>query len=134
MRITNELKSYVIGKVAEIIPKPISETEANNVFEAAEKVRAEYRTFIEAHTEEFIKDHQSDPMLEGCLIEFSMPRYPTISVYVKDSPAVKQWDADKKEYDAFKIMAESKIFALLSVQKEVLDLDTFIANVIASIK
>lgn len=134
MKLTNELKSYVTSKVAEIIPKPTSEAEANKVQEAAREVATEYREFINAQTEEFIKSKMSDPIFEGCSIAPGSLRYVSLNVNFNESPAVKQWYDDKKEYDAFRGKVESKVFALLSVQKEVSDLDTFIANVIASIK
>ena len=134
MKLTNELKTYVTSKIAEIIPKPTSEAEANKVQEAARAICTEYREFINAQTEEFIKSRISDPIFEGCSIAPGTMRYISLNVNFNESPAVKQWYSDKEEYDAFRGKVESKVFALLSVQKEVSDLDTFIANVIASIK
>lgn len=134
MRLTNELKTYVTSKIAEIIPKPTSEAEANKVQEAARAISAEYREFIDSQTEEFIKSRMSDPIFEGCSMTPGSIRYCSLNVNFNESPAVKQWYSDKAEYDTFRGKVESKVFALLSVQKEVSDLDTFIANVISSIK
>ena len=136
VKITNELRSYVHDKVDAIVPKPIAEDEANKVKEALKNLQNDYSSFIEARTKEFIEEAYKFEIFKGCVIEPSsyIRRSITLNTNCSDSPVVKEFeDALRERYD-FCGKAEQKIIALLSVQKEVSELDAFIASVISTIR
>ena len=137
MKITNELRSYVASKLNEIIPEPTSKVERDAVMDAANDARDDYLEFLNTKAAEYCSIVKSKyPCLADCEISYIVPSYhkPTLSIDTSDSAAVKQYNEDFKEYTEFKDKAENKIMALLSVQKEVSDLDSFIVSVVSTIK
>lgn len=135
MKITNELRNYVHGKVDAIVPRPISEDEANKVKEALENLQDDYTAFIEARTKEFIEEAYKFEIFKNCVIKPShYARRFVLSTDCSDNPVIKEFEDALKERCEFCSKAEQKIIALLSVQKEVTELDAFIASVISTIR
>ena len=84
---------------------------------------------------EFIEKELRNPLLAGCTLEpssgYRNPHH--LSTDCKNSPVVKEFEEDLKAHRDFTQRINEKAFALLSVQKEVSDLDTFIANVVETV-
>ena len=133
MRLTNELRDYVHTKIAKIIPEPSSKEAAQDVNEAASKLRLDFQEFLSAQIDTYLSKTRGLEIFEGCTINV-YGGVPNISVTTTGSPAVMQWLEDQAECSTFKLEIAQKVFALLSVQKEVEDLDKFIENVVASIR
>ena len=134
MRITNELRAYLTAKVTEIIPEPTSKEDAQKVYNALANLNTQYRLYIEQKTQEFIEEAFKNPIFKGCLIEPCSYGKPSLSTGTGSSPTVLQHCADNAECNKFRESAVQKIIALLSVQKEVSDLDSFIVSVVSTIK
>lgn len=135
MRLTNELREYVQRRVAEIVPEPLSKADADAVKEECKAVSKRYREYMAEKAAEFIEKELRNPLLTGCDLKpgtgYGEPHY--ISIAYSNSPVVQGFEEDLKAHRDFTQRINEKVFALLSVQKEVSDLDTFIANVIETV-
>ena len=137
MKITSELRSYVASKLNELISEPTSKVERDAVLNAANDARDDYLAFLNSKAVEYCSIVKTKyPCLADCEISYYVSTYhkPTLDINTANCSAVKQYDEDYKDYMSFMNKAESKILALLSVQKEVSDLDSFIISVVSTIK
>lgn len=134
MRITNELRSYVTDKVSKLIPEPNSVEAYNEVHEAAARLIKDFEEYMDAQANAYIKKAQGLEIFEGCDISRVFYGRHAISVGTSKAPAVMQYNNELAECVKFRETVTQKAFALLSIQKEVEDLDKFIENVVASIR
>ena len=134
MKITNELRTYVQREVQKLIPEPLSKEDSDKVYDALAKLNTDYSKFIEQKTQEFIDEAFKNPIFEKCHIGPSRYRITPLDTGVGESPAVLQYDADSKECNEYREKVESKIFAILSVQKEIDNLDSFIYDTVINMK
>lgn len=137
VKITSELRYYVASKLNELIPEPTSKVERDAVINAANDARDDYLAFLNDKAKEYCDIVKTKyPCLADCEISYIVPTYhkPTLDISTSNCSAVKQYNEDFQAYTEFKDKAESKLLALLSVQKEVSDLDSFIVSVVSTIK
>ena len=134
MRITNELRSYVTDKISKLIPEPNSAEASNEVYEAAARLIKDFGEYMDAQADAYIKKAQALEIFEGCDISRVTYGRHSISVSAAKAPAVMQYNDELAECVKFREAVSQKAFALLSIQKEVEDLDKFIENVVASIR
>jgi hypothetical protein len=137
VKITCELRSYVASKLNELIPEPTSKVERDAIIDAANDARDDYLAFLNDKAVEYCSIVKTKyPCLADCEISYIVPTYhkPTLDINTSNCSAVKQYNEDYKDYNDFMTKAESKVMALLSVQKEVSDLDSFIVSVVSTIK
>lgn len=132
MKITNELRDYVKRRVDEIIPLPTSKAEADSVKDRCQELSDEFTKFMSEKEAEFIALISTEPDLEGVVFEGVSTHHS--KYYLKcswdNNPALQRYKQDSKLQIEFKQRVIEKIVALLSVQKEIDNLDAFIANAI----
>lgn len=131
MKLTNELREYVQRRMVEIIPEPTSKEDAEAVKQECRLATERYEAYMKAKSEEFIKEELKTKLLEGCKLEPTRT-YGVLRTDWAASPAVKKYEEESREQTEFRQRINEKIFALLSVQKEIDDLDAFIMRVVES--
>jgi hypothetical protein len=134
MRITNELRSYVNSRIDAIIPEP-SKDDLDRLNKFVESVKLDFEKVMSGHIQKYIDKFVSEnPDFVDCGVCYNVFREPTLGIAVHKHRISKEYNRQIQEYASFKQSVVEKCIALLSVQKEVEDLDTFIANVVASVK
>lgn len=132
MKLTNELREYVQRRMVEIIPEPNSKEDAEAVKAECQLLKERYEAYMEAKSKEFIKEELKNKLLEGCIVEpvgaYSV--YGSLRTDWRGAPAVKKYEEESREQTDFRQRINEKIFALLSVQKEIDDLDAFILHIV----
>lgn len=134
MRITRELKEYVISQVDALVPVPTSKEDLDKVIDAVGKLSSEFNKHMQKAEREFIEQALKDPLLEGVVLYPCKNHDGTyrLSDNIRHSPASKIYAEDEAEYYKFKREISQRIIAMLSVRKEIDDLDTYIKNIITS--
>jgi hypothetical protein len=134
MRITNELKSYVNSRIEALIPAP-SGDELKDLNKFVESVKLDFKKIMDTRAQEYVDQFiKENPDFAECDVQSDAYRHHVLNINVQKHPVSKEYNRQIEEYGEFKQNVTVKCIALLSVQKEVEDLDTFIANVVSSIK
>ena len=133
MKVTKELREYISNKVNVLIPEPISKADADEVLAEVNRTREEFSIYMNAMAESFIAEVKKNPKLEGCDISNNIHKH-SLNISAAQSKVLQQFHKDYEDCIQFRNSAAQKIIALLSVQKEVSDLDNFIISVISTIK
>lgn len=132
MRITKELKEYVTSRVEALVPAPTSKEDVDRIKDAAEEVSSEFDKYMQKAEREFLEQTFKNPLFEGVEL-FCHRNYDgsyRLSTDIRKSPASVTYAEEDAEYYKFKQEVSQKIIAMLSVRKEVSDLDSYIENII----
>lgn len=136
MKLTNELRDYVNRRISETIPEPASKQDFLDVKKTCDDLETQYHTYMSECAKKFINVLKDDPSLKDISFEASV-EYRVRDGYtyklssdISKHEAVQQYHTDSEQYRQFRERVSEKIYALLSVQKEVSDLDAFINHAI----
>ncbi len=132
MRITKEIREYVTRRVEALVPAPISKEDVDRIEDAAKDASSEFDKHMQKAEREFFEQAFKNPLLEG--VELYPHRNYDGTYYlardIRKSPASVTYTEEEAEYCKFKQEVSQKIIAMLSVRKEVSDLDSYIENII----
>lgn len=126
MKITNEIREYVTTKVDSRLPKPTSKDMHDEVYSKLKYYVEQHRIAVEQLTDDFIKKVMEDSVLEGCEFRKLSHRMVSLSYDVKDNPYVAEYVKDHDEYEKFKSELILKVLAIISVKKDMDDIDNLI--------
>lgn len=132
MRITKELREYVTSRVEALVPAPISKGDVDEVINATKDLSSEFNKHMQKAEREFIEQALKNPLLEGVDL-YPHRNYDNTYCLTNDirrSPASITYTEEEAEYYKFKQEVTQRIIAMLSVRKEVSDLDSYIENII----
>ena len=133
MRLSNELREYVSRYLAEHLPEPSSKAERDIVHEESQRARKEYEEYMQAAAEHFVAEWcRVHPTWTG---HMEPQRHASYYLYTDPESmlACREYNDDMRERCDLIDRIRQKVYAMLSIAKEVSDLDEFIDNIIKTI-
>lgn len=134
MKITKELREYVISRVEALVPQPTSKEDVDKLKGALKDLSPEFNKHMQKAEREFTERVLKDPSFEGVKLYSHKTHDNTyfLTNDIGESPALKLYAEENEEYYKFKQEVSQRILAMLSVRAEVSDLDQYIENTIKS--